>query len=171
GGAPLNVAVMAHQLVSSLGGRGIVVSRAGQDELGRRMAAELERRGMTAEYLQTDPAHPTGIAQVAFSAQGEPSYRIERDVAWDYIEFPPELAKAAADVDAVCFNALGQRSATSRTSIQQFVQLAGPAIRLFDATLRENFFDREIIETSCRLASIVKVNTAELETVCDLLDI
>ena len=55
GGAPLNVAVHAHQVGQAIGGRGVVVSRIGQDELGRQVLQELCRRGMTRGYVQTDP--------------------------------------------------------------------------------------------------------------------
>ena len=41
GGAPLNMAVHAHQLAAGRGGRGLVVSRVGQDDLGREVCEQL----------------------------------------------------------------------------------------------------------------------------------
>ena len=48
GGAPLNVAVNAHQLASALGlGEGIVASRIGQDAAGSQICEALRERGMS----------------------------------------------------------------------------------------------------------------------------
>ena len=45
GGTSLNVAVQAHQLLDPLGGRGVLLSRIGADDLGQRLQAEFQSRG------------------------------------------------------------------------------------------------------------------------------
>jgi len=57
GGAESNVA--AH--VASLGHRSLWFSRLGDDALGRRVAAQLSRRGVDVSGVVFDPGHPTGL--------------------------------------------------------------------------------------------------------------
>ena len=73
GGAPLNVAYHAHQLCSSSGGRGVVASRIGDDELGQQMIGELQVRKLSYEFVQRDSGHPTGRVDIALR-NGEPTY-------------------------------------------------------------------------------------------------
>ena len=49
GGAPLNLTACAHQLLQPHGGRGVVVSRVGQDGLGREVRDALTERGLTTD--------------------------------------------------------------------------------------------------------------------------
>ena len=44
-------------------------------------------------------------------------------------------------------------------------------MRLFDVNLRQHFYNREVIEQSCQLAHVIKLNNDELTTVCNLLDL
>ena len=81
GGAPFNFAFHCHQL----GHAGAIVSRVGDDDLGRELREEVRRLGMTDEFIQTDPDRPTGTVQVALDDAGVPSYQITEDVAWDHI--------------------------------------------------------------------------------------
>lgn len=167
GGAPLNAAVHAHQL----GNKGVMVSRVGKDELGRRIAAELRARGMTADYVQVDSERPTGTVNVRFDSEGQPEYEIVRGVAWDAIEFTPELEAPAEGCDAVCFGTLAQREQRSRETIARFLGAAERAVRLLDVNLRQDFYSREIIEGSCAAATAVKLNKAELDELARMLDL
>lgn len=164
GGAPLNVAVHAHQL----GGRGVVVSRVGQDDLGQRVAQQLHDRDMDTTYLQTDPDHATGRVHVGVDAQGEPDYDIVENVAWDWLQFDPDLETLAQRCDAVCFGTLAQRTAQSRNTIYRFVE-AARGIKLFDVNLRQDYYDQNMLRRSCELASAVKLNNDELPVVAKML--
>jgi len=177
GGAPLNVAVHAHQLAAPLGlGEGIVVSSVGSDLHGERLVASLQGRGMSTCYLGADPRHQTGSVAV-FIRNGEPGYQIAADAAWDYIVPSEALDRLAAGSDAVCFGSLAQRSPVSRSTIRRFLENATLAVRLYDVNLRRNTitgeegYNAEIVETSCQLATIIKANSTELITVCKLLGI
>ena len=81
GGAPFNFAFHCNQL----GHEAVVVSRVGDDDLGRELRDEVRRLGMSDEFIQTDREHPTGMVQVSVGADGQPDYVIAEDVAWDYI--------------------------------------------------------------------------------------
>ena len=54
GGTSLNVAVQAHQLQVPLGGRGILLSRIGNDDLGKRLQKEFKNRDLPLEFVQVD---------------------------------------------------------------------------------------------------------------------
>jgi fructokinase len=66
---------------------------------------------------------------------------------------------------------LAQRSTASRGAIEAFLDAATNAIRLFDVNLRQNFYDRSLIEESCRRATMVKLNEEELPVLAKLLGI
>ncbi len=169
GGAPLNVAVHAHQLIRSRGGRGVVLSRIGQDELGELVLAELRRRGMTTDHIQSDPDRDTGRVYVRFDASGRHSFEIVENVAWDVLQFDPDTEDLARRCDAVCYGTLAQRDAQSRNTIYRFLDTARHAVRLFDVNLRQNYYDARIVTRSCEHASIIKLNDEELPIVCGLL--
>jgi fructokinase len=165
GGAPLNVAVHADQILRPHGGRASVATRVGDDALGRRILDELRQREMDVSHVQVDREHPTGTVIVTLDAKGNASYVFAEDVAWDHLEWSPGWQTLAALCDAVCFGTLAQRSAKSRRTIEQFLEHAPQALRLFDVNLRLNFYTPEIIERSMQLASAVKLNDSELPIV------
>jgi fructokinase len=72
---------------------------------------------------------------------------------------------------AVCYGSLAQRSPASRATIRTFLDTAASAIRLFDVNLRQHFYDRSLLEESCRRATMVKLNEDELPILADLLDL
>jgi fructokinase len=168
GGAPLNVAYHAHALLSNRGGQGVVASRVGSDELGEEIVARLERHGMTTDYLQRDAARPTGTVNVTLRA-GQPTFEIVANVAWDYMEFTPAWSELAGRATAVCFGTLAQRFTVSRRAIEAFLDAATSAVRLFDVNFRQHFYDRGLIEESCRRATMVKLNEEELPVLAKLL--
>ena len=175
GGAPLNVAVHAHALGRKVGGQGVVVSRVGQDALGAEVIAALRERGMTTDYVQTDPDRPTGRVDVDLDLDGQPTYDIVPHVAWDVLQYDPDLDDLAQTCDAVCFGTLAQRDAQSRNAIYRFLDTARRAVRLFDVNLRgpqqHPFYDARVLERSCERATIVKLNEHELPIVADLLNL
>lgn len=168
GGAPLNVAVHAHQLASINGGRGVVASRVGRDEPGREILADVAARGMATDTIQVDDAHPTG--RVVVTSNGpDAAYEIVEDVAWDYLEFGDDWRRLAKICDAVCFGTLAQRGERSRETIGRFLDAATGAVRLFDVNLRQDDLSVDLIQRSCTLATVVKLNAAELPRVCAML--
>ncbi len=171
GGAPLNVAVHAHQLGGIVGGRGLVVSRVGQDDLGNLLLDDLRGRNMTTDYVQTDPDHPTGRVYVSFNDDGSHGFEIVRNVAWDWLQFDPDMESLAVACDAVCFGSLAQRDAQSRNTIYRFLNAARRAVRLFDVNLRQDYFSRDVLTRSCELATAVKLNDEELPVVARLLNL
>ena len=171
GGAPVNFAVHAHSLVREVGGRGVVATRVGSDELGKRYLEELEARGVDRRYVQLDREHPTGTVSVQLDAEGHASYEFASNVAWDHLEFTESWQELAAECDAISFGTLAQRSESSREAIARFLTAAENAIRLFDVNIRQQFYSAEIIDLSLQAATAVKLNDAELGEVCSLLEL
>ncbi len=168
GGAPLNVAYHAQQLCSRNGGRGVVASRIGTDELARQMLGELQSRQLSDEFVQHDSQHPTGRVDIALR-NGEPTYTFLADVAWDHLEWTPQWQQLATTCDAVVFGTLAQRCPTSRATVQHFVGVARQAVRLFDVNLRVTFFDTESLRCGAELATAIKLNEDEMPVVLRVL--
>lgn len=177
GGALLNFSVHIHQLASHLGaGQGIIVSSVNSDARGDKIIKSLEERKMSLQYIGRDEDHPTGLVSV-FMKNGEPGYQIEPEAAWDYIYDRPGLKELAGQCSAICFGSLSQRCSVSRNTIRNFLANAPGAIRLYDVNLRQNTltgeagYSPEIIEYSCKAATIIKANQEELSSIFDILGI
>ena len=90
-------------------------------------------------------------------------------VAWDWLQFDPDLESLARRCEAVCFGSLAQRTGQSRNTIYRFLEAAGRAIKLFDVNLRQQYYNRNVLDRSCKLATGVKLNQQELAVVCETL--
>lgn len=171
GGAPINFAIHANQLLRAVGGEGCVVSRVGTDDLGERLISELVARGMNSQFIQVDSTHPTGSVQVTIDNCGQPDYDITEGVAWDRLEITNDVIDLASRCSAVCYGTLAQRSPSSRKTIQEVLRVASQAIRIFDLNLRQHYFDALVIEEGLKLANVVKLNEHELAVACQLLNL
>jgi fructokinase len=168
GGAPANFAFHAREL----GSEALVVSRVGNDPLGREMLDHLAAQGLRTDGISIDPKVPTGIATVKLDPHGKPSYTIAKPSAWDFIEADERTLREAARADAICFGTLAQRNPAARRAIQAVLRAAPPdALRIFDVNLREHFWSQELIVESLKLASVFKLNDEELPLVASALNI
>jgi fructokinase len=159
GGAPANFAYHAH----ALGAESRVVSRIGNDPLGREILDRLRALGLPTDGVSVDATAPTGTVSVELAADGQPRFTIHENVAWDRLEADEASLAFAAQADAVCFGSLAQRSEPSRSSICRLVAATPTAaLRVFDINLRQHFYSRKIVEDSLRLANALKLNDSEL---------
>jgi fructokinase len=166
GGAPANYSVMAGRL----GNRAGIVSRIGDDDLGRKALALLAPFPVDCSLLQIDAVEPTGRVTVELASDGQPSYIIHQPVAWDCFAFTEPWANAVAQADAICFGSLAQRSAQSRQTIHALVSASrSECERIFDVNLRAPFYTAEILRESLKLATVVKMNDGEVPIVVNLL--
>ena len=166
GGAPGNFAYHCR----CLGADSRLVTRVGDDALDREVLRRFRDLGLPVEAVQVDADRPTGTAEVAIDAGGQPRYTIIEDVAWDRIEATDVALRLAARADAVCFGTLAQRSETSRRSIRSLVVAAKPgAIRLLDVNFRPPFVDAAIVAESLDLADALKLNDEELPALAAML--
>jgi fructokinase len=168
GGAPANFAYHAREL----GADSLVVSRVGDDPLGREILGHLAGLGLRTDGISTDPEVPTGTVAVSLDPQGKPAYTIQEPSAWDFIEAREDILRQAARADAVCFGTLAQRNPVARGAIQAVLRATPPgALRIFDVNLRQHFWSRALIVESLQLASVFKLNEEELPLVAGALGV
>ena len=165
GGAPANFTVM----VGRLGNHAVALSRIGRDELGRKAVEVLDPLPVDTSHLQIDVIHETGTVTVDLN-DGQPEYVIHQPAAWDFMELTDDWIQLAQRADAICFGSLAQRGIDSRKTIQTLAaESSASCIRIFDVNLRAPFFSEETVEESLELATVVKMNDAEVPKVLSLL--
>jgi fructokinase len=162
GGAPANFAYMA----TLLGATGALVSRVGGDELGRAAQRQMADHGVEVSHLQMDSEHPTGSTTVSLACDGSATYAITENVAWDHLQWTPDLPELADRADAVCFGTLAQRSAATRNTIFRFLEhTRSSCLKVLDVNLRPPFFTPALLRESLEHADVLKLNQEELPEV------
>lgn len=165
GGAPANF-VYYSQL---LGTESLLISRIGDDELGKETLYLLAQVGLNQEHIQIDAFHPTGTVRVSLDAAAVPAFIIEENVAWDYLEKSPSLRQLASKANAICFGSLAFRSSQSRETLNWFLSgLRADCLRVLDINLRPPFFSKDLIEYLFTQANVLKINETELELIKSL---
>jgi fructokinase len=167
GGAPFNFAFHCHRL----GHASAIVSRVGADELGREIRAAVRGLGFSDDFIQEDPRHPTGTVTVAVDRRGQPTFTITPEVAYDYLAWDERLASLFPQARAVCFGTLIQRHAVARATVHQALRSARQAIVVYDVNLRQQFYNREVVEQSLSASRWAKLNDDELNTLAGLLSL
>lgn len=157
GGAPANFALRAQELGASV----VLMSRIGDDELGRRTTKELSDKGINQELIQVDSTHPTGTVDVTIES-GSPDYVIHRDVAYDFIECPVSALDCAAQAKLIYFGSLIQRAPRSEESLYRLLHNAPQARVFVDINLRKDCFSEATIRKSLEHADILKLNEHEV---------
>src|SRR5713101_1920286 len=165
GGAPANFAYHAH----ALGAQAQVITRVGKDDYGREIIRRFHEMGLPETTVQIDDTVPTGTAKVALSGDGLAHFTIQENVAWDFIAVTDKAVAVARHADAICFGSLAQRCEASRNTIQYLVAATPPdALRVFDINMRQQFYSRDVVEKSFRLANVLKLNDDELPRLADM---
>jgi fructokinase len=167
GGAPANFSVMAARLGDDVA----LMSRVGKDSLGEVALHRLGKFPMELRLIQQDSEQATGQVNIEI-ANGQPSYVFQEPSAWDFLELTDEWRSEAARADAICFGTLAQRDPVSRATIQGLLGATRPeCIRICDANLRAPYFHAELLRRSLELATVLKLNDAEMPQVLDLLEL
>jgi len=165
GGAPANFAYHTAQL----GLPAYIVSAVGNDHLGDEIIQHIEQKQLN--HLIPHVPYPTGTVEVNIDEGGIPCYDIKQNVAWDNIPFTPSLENIAQHTRCACFGSLAQRAATSRTTINRFLDAMPDdenTYKVFDINLRQNFYSREILHISLQKCNILKINDEELILINEL---
>ena len=167
GGAPFNFSYFA----GILGAESRIISRIGDDDLGKEILSILNKKGINSQHIQIDPFHPTGKVLVDTSQPNSPKYNIVEDVAYDYIEAREEDIRLIRKSDIICFGTLAQRNPKSREIIQFLLKEAKRALIIYDINIRGKFYSKEIIEESLYLSDILKLNKEEMDFLKNLLNL
>lgn len=158
GGAPVNVAWN----LTRLGDRTLLVTRIGDDSLGREAQERIAALGLPAAGVQLDGELPTGRVEIRLAAGGEPRFEVASPAAWDALAAQPALELLGKNPFVLIFGTLAQRAAPSRAAIRQMAARA--AVSFYDVNLRPPFTSRELVQESLGLAKVVKMNGGELAT-------
>jgi fructokinase len=159
GGAPANFAIHAAQL----GDQGVLVSRVGDDGMGRELIRALRQRHLPVEHIQCDAKKGTGTVMISLDVKGVPSFRCSRDVAFDYLEYTAEFEALARRADAVYFGTLGQRSPVAHKTILRFLHAAQKAVKIFDINTRASETElQQIVPPALEVTNVLKMNREEM---------
>jgi fructokinase len=161
-GAPLHVAVhlAARGWITSL------VTRLGDDAAGARIRDVLERYGIDASGIEVDSALPTGAVTVELSGDSH-SFVIHRPAAWDAIAGPDRLEPH----EAFCYGTLAGRDERSRRTLERLLGISSAPLRVFDVNFRPPDIDRDVLEVGLRAATVLKLNSGELDAAAQILGI
>lgn len=156
GGAPMNVAIHLtyHQFAP------VIVSRVGNDDLGKELLDFLREKNVSTRYIQTGQTHLTGVVKANISNKTEVTYKIVEPVAWDYVQFDDAVADLVKQSDVFIYGSLAARSPATRETLLRYLPLA--KLRVFDVNLRPPHYTPEQVEILLQFADIVKMNHQEL---------
>lgn len=152
GGAPFNVAWHIH----GFGAPVRFISRLGNDELGKAFFAMLKKADFPTQAIQQSKTKPTGQVEVTLD-NGEPSYDIKQDVAYD--EIAPDTFDESYDL--LYHGTLALRSETSLKSLE--TARAKSARVFMDVNLRDPFWEKSTVLSLAKNADWVKVNQDEFQ--------
>ncbi|MDR0406039.1 MAG: PfkB family carbohydrate kinase [Clostridiales bacterium] len=161
GGAPVNFA--AH--LSRLGAGASILTAVGGDPLGRECVREVGALGIDTAFVSVADGKRTGVCAVTL-ANGEPSYELVADAAYDYITAKEGLF--GQQFDALYFGTLARRSAVSEDTLRGVLANCRFQEVFCDLNLRQNFYTEETIRACLRSATILKLNRSECETLVNL---
>jgi fructokinase len=156
GGAPLNVALR----LASLGINAQIISRVGNDEIGKELLAFIQANNVPTHTIQIDEAYSTGEVLVQLDKNGSASYTINYPVAWDEIEVTPEAKKGIKNADALVFGSLVCRDETSYNTLLSLIKIA--KYKIFDVNLRRPFYTKELLINLMLKSDFIKFNDDEL---------
>jgi len=166
GGAPLNFCANLQRL----GDQAVLLSAVGDDERGRTALERMAALGLTTEGVRRVADLPTGVALVQTNENGEASYSIPRPAAFDEVSADSDLlAKVkTANVDWLYFGTLLNTRPETEGLTSSLLSSLHPARGFYDINLRTGHWNLQLVQRLSRLASVVKLNEAEAETLYEL---
>lgn len=161
GGAALNFCANLQRL----GTAATLLSAVGQDTRGTAALAHMASLGLNTSYVQRVADLPTGTAIVGTAPNGEPQFTIPRPAAFDRVHHSAELERKLADgPNWLYFGTLLQTVPTVEAFTTRLVE-SSPQLRCFyDMNLRTGHWSLPVVQRLSSLASILKLNESEAET-------
>lgn len=164
GGAPLNVALR----MASLGINAQIISRVGNDKIGKELLHFIKENGVATDTIQVDENLSTGEVIVQLNDKGSASYTINYPVAWDKIEVTSVAKNAIANADAMVFGSLVCRHLVSHQTLLDLMNLA--KYKIFDVNLRAPFYTKELLIELMNKADFIKFNDDELYEISEYMN-
>ena len=163
GGATFNFAAHARKL----GHEVYFISAVGRDKRGDRVLECMEQMGLSTRFVRRVEDYATGIASVTLDAMGQPSFVIQRPVAYDFPRLTAsdleELLSPAPDW--IYFGTLQQVSATAREATSKLLAAKCGARHFYDINLRPSCYGPELVRDLMSQATVVKLNDEEVPVV------
>lgn len=157
GGAPFNVA----RHLKAFGRNPVLLTRVGDDALGREVLATMARSGMVVSGVQSDKIHPTGQVKVHLENGGH-RFEILPAQAYDFIHSAvARMVRLPLTPALLYFGTLAQRHDTSRRALTTLLRSTAAA-KFLDINLRAPWYDEKTASFSLQAADIVKLNDEEL---------
>jgi fructokinase len=163
GGAPLNVALR----LNSLGVKTSIISRVGEDDLGRELLEFIKTQGLDSSEIQLDKNRHTGIVKVLLDKKGSATYTIEHPAAWDKIEISNKTIAKVENCDAFVFGSLVCRDPVSKNTLSGLLKYA--RFKVFDVNMRPPHFSMDLILHLMFKSDFIKCNDEELSEICSYL--
>lgn len=163
GGAPFNVA--CH--LKAFGRNPVLLSRIGDDALGKDVLDAMLRKGMESGGVQMDKVHPTGRVKI-YLEDGRHRFEILSAQAYDFIH--PSVARMIRlplTPALVYFGTLAQRHEVSRRALSTLLR-STDAAKFLDINLRAPWYDEKTLNLVLQFADIVKMNADELVTLAEM---
>jgi fructokinase len=158
GGTPSNMVFRCN----SFGEEGHLLSRVGDDELGKMALARLKELGISVKNVQVDAEFPTGTVHISFDHNNDSVYDVTPDVAFDHIEFSAEALKLARQADCLFFGLLPQRFGISKNTLRELIRESSSSIKFFDLKLFQHFFHVAVVENLLRSSQVVRIKEKEI---------
>ena len=163
GGAPFNVA----RHLKAFGRNPVLLSRVGNDGLGKDVLGAMAQSGMDAGGIQSDRHHPTGQVKVHLEDGGH-RFEILPEQAYDFIH--PAVARMVRlplSPALVYYGTLAQRHEVSRRALTTLLRSTSAA-KFLDVNLRAPWYDEKTLRSSLHYADIVKLNAEELDALSEM---
>jgi fructokinase len=166
GGAPLNFSMSSQRL----GNEVALVSAVGADRRGVRAIRSIEALGLNPKFIEVIPDRETGAATVTTDDSGNASFVIRRPAAFDFLNTDDLLVAhlAAIHPDWIYFGTLAQTSNGNEAVLHRLVAAAPKARCFYDLNLREGHWSFDLVQRLSGLASVIKLNEFEAETLYHL---
>jgi fructokinase len=162
GGAPLNFSAAAERLGHSVP----LITAVGDDQRGHRAIESMQALGLSTEFVQILPGRETGTALITTDSQGNASFFIQRPAVFDAILVDEARLTTIAQVrpDWLYFGTLAPFHPPTEELLHRILDRLPDVQCFYDLNLRQGHWELALVERLSDLASIVKLNESEAET-------
>ena len=161
GGAPFNVFSRLHKLGNNVD----FISSIGNDLLGKEILEHFNQNNYSHKFLNIDEKYETGSVIINLK-NGEPSYKILSNVAWDFIPLKTSYDEILSDLDILIYGSLASRNIGSFKTLKELTKQS--KFNILDLNIRESYYDFEKVSFLVSSADFLKVNLEELELINQL---
>jgi len=139
-----------------------MISAVGTDDLGGKALEELKRFGVGVDRIQKN-SYPTGQCMVSLDANGLPTYRVLKNVSYDFIRWDQSLADSLREdgFDALYFGSLIQRAPQARSSLRALMREVSFRHLVCDINLRQDCYDEDSVRFCLENATLLKISEEE----------